>query len=104
MLLSDVPPHFEREHGSTEAEWLRALPRAAEGRAQLSLPAPGRAEFALHEGGTLRLDWSVLEPRRIALITLPRLRVVYRFDDTVDAVRRQRFLRGFDLVMQRGGG
>lgn len=98
--MTDLGPRFEREHGCTEREWLGWLPGAVHGHA-LAL-APGAAVVDLG-GGRLMLAWQVLEPRRIALITLPRLAVRYAFDD-VDAATRQHFMKRFDLHIQRGGG
>lgn len=65
-------------------------------------PAAGRAVVAIGSG-TLQLHWTVLPPRRIALLRLPRLQVVYQFDGVPDAVRT-RFMKTFDLHLQRGGG
>jgi hypothetical protein len=100
-LLQDIPQSFEREQGCTEAEWQRWLPGAVRGHA-LSQPAPGQARVAI-EGGTLHLGWTVLPPRQIALMRMPRMAVVYRFEG-VDADARSRFMQYFDLYLQRGGG
>lgn len=98
-----VEPVFEREHGDTEAQWLRCLPGAV-GPHALSLPAPGRAVVALQGQGTLSLDWQVLPDRQIALVRLPRLRVRYAFSPEVPATERDAFMRYFDLYTRRGGG
>ena len=45
----------------------------------------------------------MLPPHRIALVSLPHLRVTYRFDGVGEA-ERVAFMRYFDLFMQRGGG
>jgi len=95
------PPEFEREHGCTEAEWLGWLPGAV-GAHPLHPLRPGGAEVGV-DGGRLLLAWTVLPPRAIALIRMPRLTVRYRFDN-VDELARERFMRYFDLYMQRGGG
>ena len=92
---------FEREQGCTEVEWLRWLPGAV-GVHALSLPAPGQALVRVGSG-TLQLAWTVLPPRRIALMSMPRLAMHYRFDG-VDATARSDFMQYFDLYMQRGGG
>lgn len=92
---------FLREHGCTEAEWLGWLPRAVHGHAW-TRPHAQAAVVDLGEG-TLALDWQVLPPRRIALLNLPRLAVRYRFEG-VPAGLRDRFLKRFDLHLQRGGG
>lgn len=91
---------FRREQGITEADWLQLLPRAAQGHA-LTV-ADGRAEIDIGSG-RLRLAWTVMPPRQIALIRLPRLAVHYRFDG-VDSADRQAFMKRFDLTIQRGGG
>lgn len=98
------PERFERDTGGTEREWLASLPGAC-GPHQLSLMPGGRATVQLHpEGaGTLHLHWTVLPPRRIALVSLPRLLVRYAFEG-VDEPDRTAFMRYFDLWMQRGGG
>jgi hypothetical protein len=99
--LRSFEPQFEREHGCTEAEWLSWLPGAVRDH-RLSLLAPGQA--TVHIGsGALFLSWQVLTPRRIALISMPRMTAQYRFEGT-DADTRNRFMQYFDLYMQRGGG
>ncbi len=98
--LQRLGEQFEREHGSTEAEWLQQLPGAV-GACRLELAA---GQACVHIGeGTLRLQWQALAPRQIALIRLPRLQVRYHFSGVDEAVRL-RFLRYFDLFMQKGGG
>ena len=94
------PEAFERDTGGTEAEWLARLPGACAGGA-LEL-GPGRARLPV-AGGTLELAWTALPPRRIALLQMPRMAVRFRFEG-VDAPARERFMRHFDLYMQRGGG
>lgn len=92
---------FEREYGCTEQEWLGWMPQATGGRAQ-----PGPAPRCLHvtlSRGRLLLQWQPLPERRIALMRLPRLQVRFRFE-SVDQEERERFLRHFDLHLQRGGG
>ena len=81
--MVEIPFTFEREHGCTEADWLRDLPGAV-GRHQLHLPEPGVAEVQL-DGGTLSLRWQALAERRIALMRLPRLQVRYAFSVGVPA-------------------
>lgn len=99
-----VEPAFEREHGDTEAGWLRCLPGAV-GPHALHLPAPGQAVVTLLQGqGTLSLHWQVLPDRQIALVRLPRLRVRYAFSAEVPAAEREAFMRYFDLFTRRGGG
>ena len=99
----NTPPEaaFEREHGCTDAEWRSWLPGAVKSHA-LSLAAGCEARVDI-DGGSLHLTWQVLPPRRIALISMPRMQVHYRFMGLA-AEQRQRFMRYFDLYMQRGGG
>lgn len=92
---------FEREHGCTPGEWRQWLPGAV-GAGRLLHSGDHDATVAL-DRGTLQLRWQALPPRAIALIRMPRLHVSYRFDG-VDADARVRFMRHFDLYMQRGGG
>jgi hypothetical protein len=94
---------FEREHGCTETDWLRCLPGAV-GAHVLTFLGPSQAHVALGDSGALSLAWAVLAERRIALMRLPRLHVHYRFDASLSADERERFMRGFDLYMHRGGG
>ena len=98
---SHFPEHFDRDQGITEADWLRCLPGAVRGHT-LELPAPGRAVVTIG-AGSLTLEWTVLPPRRIALMSVPRMAVRYGFDG-VDADARREFMRYFDLYTQRGGG
>ncbi len=86
--------------GTTEAEWLTALPRAL-GEHTCTL-APGQAEVQIGEGRLL-LRWHVLPPRVIALLRMPRLAVQFEFEGLADEAR-ERFMKRFDLTLQRGGG
>ena len=53
--------------------------------------------------GQLNLRWQEAPPRRIALISIPRLLVSFQFEGLNDG-QRYTFMRRFDLYMQRGGG
>jgi hypothetical protein len=99
----NTPPEaaFEREHGCTDAEWRGWLPGAV-GAHALSLGPTPEARVRIDDG-SLHLAWQALPPRRIALLSMPRLQVHYRFDGLAPA-QRQAFMRYFDLYMQRGGG
>jgi hypothetical protein len=99
-VQSFYPERFERDMATTEAEWLTALPRAV-GEHPCAVHA-GHAEIRIHEGRLL-LQWRVLPPRVIALLRLQRLAVVFAFEG-MDEVARHRFMKHFDLTMQRGGG
>lgn len=100
MQLPGCPAEFEREMGCTPAELAHWLPGAAAPH-RVSPRADG-ADVAL-EGGCLRLRWQALPPRRIALLSVPRLRLRFAFEG-VDEAARLRFMRRFDLYTQRGGG
>ena len=104
---------FDREMGCTEADLRSVLPGALRD-ATLRWSASGvEADFSASDragsnakpvtGGRLTLHWSTLPPRRIALMSMPRLAVSFRFDGLADA-DRQRVMRYFDLYTQRGGG
>jgi hypothetical protein len=86
--------------GCTEREWLSWLPGAV--RECVLALGDGWASVGI-EDGHLRLRWQVLAPRQIALVRLPRLAVQFRFEGVADEAR-QRFMRYFDLYLQRGGG
>jgi hypothetical protein len=53
--------------------------------------------------GALGLTWRTELPRVIALMRIPRLIVNFRFAG-LDEQQRYRFMKRFDLYMQRGGG
>jgi hypothetical protein len=99
-MAASMPAAFDREMGCTADELRAWLPGAA-GDHALTLRA-GEAEIAIGPG-RLRLAWQDLPPRRIALLTMPRLAVQFRFEDVGEAARRD-FMRRFDLYTQRGGG
>ena len=99
-MQPDYPESFERDTNGTEAEWLARLPGACAG--VVPELGPGRARLPVGEGA-LELAWTVLPPRRIAQLRMPRMAVRFRFVG-VDAAARERFMRYFDLYMQRGGG
>jgi hypothetical protein len=100
-LGPEFPERFERDQAFSEADWLRCLPGAVRDHA-LALPAPGRAVVGIGTG-TLELHWTLLLPRRLGIVQLPRMAVSYRFDG-VDGTARNEFMRYFDLYTQRGGG
>lgn len=101
MPRIEFPPAFEREQGCTDAEWRGWLPGAV-GAHALAFPAPAEAVVGIGSG-RLVLRWTVLAPRQIALLRMPRMAVRYAFEG-VDADARAEFMRYFDLYMQRGGG
>ncbi len=99
-MQASYAAEFDREMGCTEAELLGWLPGASRGR-PVALQA-GAARVDIGQG-SLQLRWQILPPRRIALITLPRLAISFRFDALSEAERHE-FMRYFDLYTQRGGG
>jgi hypothetical protein len=99
-MQANYAAEFERDMCCTGAELIGWLPGATRG-CKVDLHADG-ADIALREG-RLELRWHSLPPRRIALFTLPRLAVRFRFEGAGDEVR-QAFMRYFDLYTQRGGG
>lgn len=94
------PSAFEREMGCTQAELRGWLPGASRD-ARIEWRDSG-ADIALSRG-SVSISWRCGPPRRLALMTLPRLYV--RFEARgVDEAAWQRFMRHFDLYTQRGGG
>lgn len=92
---------FEREYGCGAHEFVGWLPAAVHGHAW-QLEGSDAASVRIGEG-ELRLEWQPLSPRRIALVTLPRLAVRFAFE-RLSAAERDAFMRSFDLRTQRGGG
>lgn len=99
-MQADYPAAFEREMGCTVQDLRGWLPGAS-GSHALHITDDG-AEVSI-DGGALHLSWQQLPPRRIALITLPRLAVRFRFEGIGEDARTA-FMRHFDLYTQRGGG
>lgn len=102
MTPSHVPEQFDRTMGCTAAELLSWLPRALPD-AQLAVDETlGRCVASWPEG-SLRLQWSPLPDRCIALLRIPQLQVHFAFVGLDGAARyaRQKF---FDLHTHRGGG
>lgn len=99
-MQSHYPERFERDMATTEAEWLQRLPGAIGAHAW---SRQGTSVQVQLEGGSLRIGWHSLPARSIALLRLSRLGVQFVFDGVAEPAR-QRFMRHFDLYMQRGGG
>jgi len=99
-MQSFYAERFEREMGCTEDEWLGWLPNAI-----------GEHDWQLHRHsagvrigeGELSLTWRIGEACVIALLSIPRLLVSFRFAG-LDEAQRYQFMKRFDLYMQRGGG
>ena len=105
-FTGSVPERFEREYGCSVSEWMQWL-RVAVGEQPLLFDSTGTsdgcARVALSSSALLLLDWCSLEPRRIALLQINRLRVRFEFYSATES-QREAFMRHFDLAMQRGGG
>ena len=86
--------------GTTEAEWLVALPRALGQHVHVLAAGQVRVQIG---SGHLQLHWHALHPRVIALLRIPRLAVQFTFEGVPEDAR-QHFMRRFDLTLQRGGG
>lgn len=99
-MQADYDARFTREMGCTADELRQWLPGASR-QAEVQWLSDG-AVVRLADG-LLSLRWQPLPPRRIALITLPRLSVQFDFG-AISAESRKAFMRHFDLYTQRGGG
>jgi hypothetical protein len=99
-MQSYYPAQFDREMGCTETEWLGWLPEAMGKVEWQQKPSSAHAQLG---NGSLAIYWQTGEPRRIALISMPRLHVKFRFEG-LDDEQRYAFMKRFDLYMQRGGG
>lgn len=101
-MHASYPESFERDMGTSEPEWLAALPRAIGLRHAWSFEGERQVIVTL-PGGRLVIAWEALPERRIALLVMKRLLVRFRFEG-VDPDTRIAFMKPFDLSMQRGGG
>ena len=99
-MQSSYPASFERDMGCTEQEWLGWLPAAM---GHVVWQRQGTQVDANLATGMLHLSWQAAEPRAIALMRIPRLCVRFEFERVNDE-ERHRFMKRFDLYMQRGGG
>lgn len=99
-MQSHYPAKFDREMGCTIKEWQGWLPAAIGAVAWQQTSNSLKAQI---ESGSLSIHWHEGEPRRIALISMPRLHVGFEFTD-LDDTQRYTFMKRFDLYMQRGGG
>lgn len=102
MTPTFVPARFERIMGCTAAELVSWLPRALPDASLTTEESRGRsvAEWTM---GSLELRWRTLPPRRIALLEVPQLEVVFTYLGFDDA-QRYRIQKCFDLQTHRGGG
>ncbi len=89
--------------GCTDAEWLMWLPAAMGDAVWVRQGDAVHASMPTVSDSKLELSWRVGDPRRIALMVMPRLHVHFEFTGMDDA-QRYTFMKRFDLYMQRGGG
>ena len=84
---------------------IREMLRFALGRAVGDHPLHIQGQQAAVQSGTgrLRISWSALPERRIALLVMKRLQVRFAFEGLSEQ-ERYAFMRPFDLTIQRGGG
>ena len=90
--------------GCTEAEWLGWLPAAIGAHAwqrdgqsvRIALDKPESESESGSTSASVCIRWSVGEPRVIALVRIPRLRVQFDFS-AADAAQRFRFSEGKQL-------
>ena len=99
-MQSYYPERFERDMGTSETEWLTALPRALGDHAFVLGTGQARVQMG---DGHLQLHWHILPPRVIGLLRMQRLAVQFAFEGVAEGAR-QSFMKRFDLTMQRGGG
>lgn len=102
MTPSFVPEDFERVMGCTAADLLSWLPRALPSAGLLVDAVNGHCSATLPEGA-LRLTWTPLAPRRIALLEIPRLSVGFSYTG-LSPEQRYKVQKRFDLETLRGGG
>ncbi len=100
-MTPQVPERLVRDMGCTPADLVRWMP-AAVGHQPLRWLESG-CEVALGEGGSVRLVWQVLAPRRIALMRIERLQLEIVFE-ACDPAERNAFMARFDDYTRRGGG
>lgn len=86
--------------GCTRAEFLRWLPGATR-HAPMQLQAD-KAVVKIGEA-TVEISFTPAPPRKIALVSLPVLKVVFRFSGAETGAYRD-FMAYFDLYTKRGGG
>jgi hypothetical protein len=102
-VQSSYLEQFDREMGCTVSEWLMWLPAAMGDAVWAQQGDAVHASLPAVPGARLDISWRVGEPRRIALMVMPRLHVRFDFTGMNDA-QRYTFMKRFDLYMQRGGG
>ena len=100
--MSDDAEEFalRREMGCTREEFVRWLPGATR-----HAPMQLHANKAVVQAGeaTVEISFTQAPPRRIALISMPVLKVSFRFSGAAAGAYRE-FMAYFDLYTRRGGG
>jgi len=91
---------LDREMGCTREEFVRWLPGATR-----HAPMQINADSAVVHAGeaTVEISFAQAPPRRIALISMPVLKVSFRFSGAGACAYRE-FMAYFDLYTKRGGG
>jgi hypothetical protein len=97
-----VPASFERLMGCSLGEFLSWLPRALPDAA-VNIDMASTKCTARMPWGCLDLAWSVLPPRRIALLEIPQLSVRFSYSGATED-ERYAMQKRFDLATMRGGG
>ena len=91
---------LQREMGCTREEFVRWLPGATR-----HAPMQIAADKAVVRAGeaTVEISFTQAPPRRIALVSMPVLKVAFRFSGAEASAYRE-FMAYFDLYTKRGGG
>lgn len=97
---TNLPERFTREMGC-DAHYIQS--RLAEASRHLPILPQADSAVVQMKQGTLTLTWQTLAPRRIALMSAPRLLVSFAFEG-VPLEERIDYMRYFDLYTRRGGG
>lgn len=88
--------------GCTQSELVGALHQALAG-AVIHIDMHKCVASAVFDDGALHIEWQSAPPRQIALLSIPRTLVRFRYE-RLSPPRRVQVQRRFDLVYQRGGG
>ena len=88
--------------GCTQTELVAALPRALPD-AVIHIDVPLSVASAVFNDGELHIAWHPAPARQIALLSIPRTLVRFRYEGLAPG-RRLQVQKRFDLIYQRGGG
>jgi hypothetical protein len=91
---------LQREMGCTREEFVRWLPGATR-----HAPMQMNTDTAVVHAGeaTVEISFTQASPRRIALVSMPVMKVSFRFSGAGASAYRE-FMAYFDLYTKRGGG